>query len=67
MGHLLSPSSTHHNEVPHPGSLSHQRGHGAAARHEDDLDRVIVEQLVQVLGGLAWVTLSGKGDEGELS
>lgn len=23
-----------------------------------DLDRVIVEQLVQVLGGLAWVTLN---------
>lgn len=33
----------YHNEVPHPGSLGHERGHGAAARHEDDLDRVIVE------------------------
>lgn len=54
----------HHNEVPHPGSLGHKCGDGAAARHEDDLDRVIVEQLVQVLGGLAWVTLSEeKGDK----
>lgn len=55
----VSPSPTHHNEVPHPRGLSHKRGHGAAARHEDDLDGVAVEQLIQVLGGLARVTLRG--------
>lgn len=53
----------YHNEVPHPGSLSHERRDRAAARHKDDLDGVIVEQLVQVLGGLARVTLH-KGEDG---
>lgn len=53
----------YHNEVPHPGSLSHERGDRAAARHKDDLDGVVVEQLVQVLGGLAWVTLH-EGEDG---
>lgn len=53
----------YHNEVPHPGSLSHERGDGAASRHEDDLDGVVVEQLIQVLGGLARVTLH-KGEDG---
>lgn len=61
MAHLLPPSSAYHNEVPHPSSLSHKCGDRATARHEDDLDRVIVEQLVQVLGGLAWVTLNRGG------
>ena len=51
----------YHNEVPHPGSLSHERGDGAASRHEDDLDGVVVEQLIQVLGGLARVTLEFSG------
>lgn len=57
---LLS-SPAYHNEVPHPGSLSHKRGDRAAARHEDDLDGVVVEQFIQVLGSLAWVTLNGEG------
>lgn len=61
-------SPAYHNEVPHPSSLSHQCGDRAAARHKDDLDRVVVEQLIQVFGGLAWITLKDKRrDEGKFS
>lgn len=62
----LPPSHplAYHNKIPHPGSLGYKCGHRTAAWHEDDLDGVIVEQFIQVLGGLPWVTLKeGGGNE----
>lgn len=59
----LPPSHplAYHNKIPHPGSLGYKCGHRTAAWHEDDLDGVVVEQFIQVLGGLPWVTLKEGG------
>lgn len=51
---------THHYEVPHARGLGHQRGHRAAARHQDDLYGLCVQQVIQQLCGLTWITLKAE-------
>ncbi len=53
---------THHYEVPHASRFSHQRGDAAAAGHQDDLDGLGVQKVIQQLGGFTWVTLEGQND-----
>lgn len=52
----------HHNEVPHASSFGHQRGDAAAAGHQDDLDGLGVQKVIQQLSGFSWVTLEGQND-----
>lgn len=48
---------TYHYEVPHTSSLSHQRGHGAAAWHQYNFNRLCVQKVIQQLGSLTGITL----------
>lgn len=51
-------NSTHHDEVPHARRFRHQRGDAAAAGHQHDFDGLRVEEVIEQLGGLSWVTLA---------
>ncbi|KAG7276583.1 hypothetical protein CRUP_019633 [Coryphaenoides rupestris] len=51
----LREDTTNHYEVPHARGLGHQGGHTAAAGHQDDLDGLCVEQVIEQLGGFAGV------------
>lgn len=53
---------THHYEVPHASSFGHQCGDAAAAGHQNDLDGLGVQKVVQQLGGFSRVTLQGQND-----
>lgn len=53
---------THHYEVPHASSFGHQRGDAAAAGHQDDLNGLGVQKVIQQLGGFPWVTLERQND-----
>lgn len=55
-------ADTHHYEVPHASGFGHQRGDAAAAGHQNDLDGLGVQKVVQQLGGFSWVTLQGQND-----
>lgn len=54
---------THHYEVPHASSFGHDGGDTAAARHQDDLDGLGVQKVVQQLGRFTRVTLEGQSDK----
>lgn len=54
---------THHYEVPHASRFGHQRGDAAAAGHQDDLNGLGVQKVIQQLGGFSWVTLEGQNDK----
>lgn len=53
----LDTQQTHHYQVPHACRLSHQRRNGAAARHQDNLYGLCVQQVIQQFSGLSWITL----------
>lgn len=59
----ISTKDTHHDEVPHASSFRHQRGDAAAAGHQDDLNGLGVQKVIQQLGGFSWVTLEGQNDK----
>lgn len=61
--HLHQDRNTHHDEVPHASSFRHQRGDAAAAGHQDDLNGLRVQKVIQQLGGFSWVTLEGQNDK----
>lgn len=48
---------SYHYEVPHSSSLSHQRWHGAAARHQHNFNGVCIQEVVEQLGSFAWIAL----------
>lgn len=50
----------HHNKVPHASSFGHQCGDSTAARHQDNLDGLGVEKVIEQLGGFSWITLKGQ-------
>lgn len=54
---------THHDEVPHASSFSHQRGDATAAGHQHDLDGLGVQKVIQQLGSFPWVTLEGQNEK----
>ena len=53
---------THHDEVPHPSGFGDQRGDAAAAGHQDYLDGLGVQKVIQQLGRFPWVTLQGQNE-----
>lgn len=61
--HVRTETDTHHNEVPHASSFGHQCGDAAAAGHQDNLNGLRVEKVIQQLGGLPWVTLQRQNDK----
>lgn len=56
---VYTVKDAYHNKVPHPSSFSHQCGDTTAARHQDNLDGLGVQKVIEQLGGFSWITLKG--------